>query len=581
MLKLPVPADLLLVAKEGELFFAQRVAELCYTYTRESYRVSTTTVPFLARECLSVIRDHREFDLHISGVERVLDELKRRSRQNSIVASLLSVPLESCFEPDMGNLGRVEDAVRVFAAEVNSISYLNEAVAQIIAADSNEKAKLDFLACELTTTLIHLGMSQDYIYDTARRIFFIEEQTEQSRLLSFLDAVKIKEVPSFDALIPIQSGIGELNTDILELFRSKTVETIPQSFEAPSDFVEAYQGNAYLHITGIRAPDHFSAVKLIKRNVVRIHDLLGLFYHKGSNEFSKSILVAKAGEAANTTLMKSDQNLMQMISDNPRTLAARKLETMVKSLRLAGGRDSEKFFRVVDFHGMSLNSSIPENQLINLWTSLETIAPSIKGKSIIGSVCEGIGPMLGLQYVSRTFLTAARDLKRWDNKKFKEAIKQVKSGAGLVEKTFLLITDPQFDAVCSALLAEMVDFPLLKYRIFDLNKKYKNGKNAEAQVRLHVLKAEQQIHRIYRTRNSIVHSAQKNDLTENLIISAHEYFDQVFMLTVELCSRPRNFNNYRDAFTFSRIAFENYLKGLSQAGSAPVMDASKFIWKAA
>lgn len=549
-------------------------------YTRESYRVPTTTVPFLARECLSVIRDHKQFDLHVSGVERVLDELKRRSSQNSIVTSLLSIPLESCFEPDASNLARVEDAIRVFAAEINPHSYLAETVAQISAAEPHEKSNIDFLASELTTTLINLGMSQDYLYNTVCRVFFSDEGLETSRLLKFIHAVQIRDIPKFDALIPIKSGIGELNRDILNLFHSQTVDIVPTNFAAPGDFLAENDSNSFLLITGVEAPDDFSAVKLIKRNVVRIHDLLGLFYHKGSNEFSKSLLLARSGDAASTILVRSDQNLMQMISDNPRTLAARKLEKMVKSLRLAGGKDSEKFFRVVDFHGMSLNSPIPENQLINLWTSLETIAPSIKGKSIIGSVCEGIGPIIGLQYLSRTFLTAARDLKRWDNKKFKEAIKNVGSGTGLIEKTFLLITDPQFDAVCSALLAEMTDFPLLRYRIYDLNKKFKNGKSAEAQVKLHVTKAEQQIHRIYRTRNSIVHSAKKDQLTENLIISAHEYFDQVFMMTVELCSMPRNFNNYRDAFTFSRIAFDNYIKGLSQAGNAPVTDAGKFIWKA-
>ncbi|MBW9062011.1 hypothetical protein JNB71_01660 [Rhizobium herbae] len=583
MRKFEVPEDLLLPENEGELLFAQRVAELSYLYTKESYRVSTTTVPFLAYECLSVIDDHRQFGLHISGVERVLDELKRKSHQNIIVQKIIDVPLNFYFDHDLSNISKIEDSIRVFSKQLTPIRYLKEASSITLSAGNAEKTKIDFLASEITCALINLGVSQDYIYQESCRIFFNEAKPEAGRRIEkFLESVRAFEsgIPTFSALIPIQAGIVELNTDVLKLFRSEIVEQIPDDFVAPPEFVTESEGKHLLFLTQVGSPDYQSAAKLLKRNVVRIHDLLGLFYHKGSNEIGPCILIAKTGEPGTSVLVRSDQNLMQLISDNPRTLAARKLETMIKTLRLPRGEDSEKFFRVVDFHGMSLSSPIPENQLINLWTSLETIAPSLKGKSIVGSVCEGLLPIIGLQYISRTFLNAARDIKRWDKKKFREAMKGIERGEGIIEKTFLLICDPAYDALCTSLLAEMHDFPLLKFRIFDLNRKYKSGKSAEIQIKCHLEKAEQQLHRIYRARNSIVHSAQKDQLTENLIISAHEYFDQVFSLTVELCSKPFTFDNYRDAFSFSKMAFNSYIKSLGEIGADPPSDASKFVWRA-
>jgi len=193
-------------------------------------------------------------------------------------------------------------------------------------------------------------------------------------------------------------------------------------------------------------------------------------------------------------------------------------------------------------------------------------------------VCKGALPIIGIQYISRTFLTVARDIKRWDNKKFKSALKEVVNGNGIVEKTFLLICDSNYDTHCKSLLAEMKDFPLLKYRIFNLNKRFKSGKSAAAEIRLHMTKAEQQLHRIYRARNSIVHSAEKDQLTENLIISAHEYFDQIFSATVELCSKPLMFDNYRDAFNYSDMAFNSYIKVLDELNEASVSEADKFVW---
>lgn len=581
MIKFDVPDDLLQAEKEGELFFAQRVAELTYMYTRESYRVSTTTVPFLARECLAVIEDHRTFELHISGVERVLAELKRRSQQNILVQKLARMPLDFYFSHEISNLSQIEDCIRVFSKELSPLKYVKEACDGILQAAANEKEKINFLASELICTLVNLGVSQDYIYQENCRIFFKDPKPEGSnRIDAFIQMARgfSVDAPLFSAIIPIKAGIVEINEGILKLFRAQIVNEIPEEFIAPPEFVAETQGKHLLFITAVRSSDYQSAAKLLKRNVVRLHDLLGLFYHKGSNEVGPCILIVKNGHPDTSVLVRSDQNLMQMISDNPKTLAARKLETMIKTLRLPSGEDSEKFFRVVDFHGMSLGSPIPENQLINLWTSLETIAPSLKGKSIIGSVCKGALPIIGIQYISRTFLTVARDIKRWDNKKFKSALKEVVNGNGIVEKTFLLICDSNYDTHCKSLLAEMKDFPLLKYRIFNLNKRFKSGKSAAAEIRLHMTKAEQQLHRIYRARNSIVHSAEKDQLTENLIISAHEYFDQIFSATVELCSKPLMFDNYRDAFNYSDMAFNSYIKVLDELNEASVSEADKFVW---
>lgn len=578
-----MPDDLLDAGKEGELFFAQRVAELTYMYTRESYRVSTTTVPFLARECLAVIEDHRTFELHISGVERVLAELKRRSQQNILVQKLARMPLDLYFSHDISNLSQIEDCIRVFSKELSPLKYVKAACHEILHAAANEKEKINFLASELICTLANLGVSQEHIYQETCRIFFKDIKPEGlSRIDAFIQMVKgfSVEPSEFSAVVPIKAGIVEINKGILKLFRAEIVDGVPNDFIPPQEFEEEIRGKHLLLIKGVKSSDYISAAKLLKRNVVRLHDLLGLFYHKGSNDVGPCILIAKDGSPETSVLVRSDQNLMQMISDNPKTLAARKLETMIKTLRLPRGEDSEKFFRVVDFHGMSLGSPIPENQLINLWTSLETIAPSLKGKSIIGSVCKGALPIIGIQYISRTFITAARDIKRWDNKKFKSALKDVKDGNGIVEKTFLLICDPSHDALCRSLLAEMHDFPLLKYRIFDLNKRFRSGKSAAAEIRLHMTKAEQQLHRIYRARNSIVHSAESDQLTENLIISAHEYFDQIFAATVELCSKPFMFDNYRDAFKYIDMAFNSYIKILDDLEDPRGSDADKFVWSA-
>ena len=46
----------------------------------------------------------------------------------------------------------------------------------------------------------------------------------------------------------------------------------------------------------------------------------------------------------------------------------------------------ERFNRVVDLHGISLINDIPENQLLNIWISLETITPTHVGNTKINEI---------------------------------------------------------------------------------------------------------------------------------------------------------------------------------------------------
>lgn len=583
MLKKHVPEDLLGPNSQGDLIFAQRVDELTFRYTRESYRVATTTVPFLLRERLACIDDHNEFNLHISGVERVLTELERKAHGNDIVANLIKVPLEFYFEWDGQNASSLEKKLKVLSSEIGPVRYIRTTVDLLKSSNANDKKKITFLAEELTCSLVNIGVSPEFINEQCNKVFFTDgTASDQSRLSTFLSLfdAETEILKEYSGLLLAPKDIAHISQDILKIFRCELVKSIPDAISSSAVKDGNMTGEKYLFSQGVKAVDPYSAAKQLKRNMVRLHDLLGLFFHKGSSDIAPQIAISVKDDPDTTTLIKIDHNLMQMISDHRKDTATRKLENMIKHVQLPAGRDREKFFRVVDFHGMSLNSSMPENQLINLWTSLETISPSIKGKSIISSVTSNILPLVGLQYIRRTFGVAYADLRRWDKALIKSTLPSVKGSGDSVEKTFLLITNPDCDELCTKLLSKMDDFPLLKNRIFELNQRFNSGSKALKAVRSHNVKVEQQLHRIYRARNSIVHSADDSRLTEGLVISAHEYFDQVFSLTLELCSRPNRFRSYGESFSFAEIAFKSYQKSLEALGDEAPTDAASFIWSA-
>ncbi|MBO6885959.1 MAG: hypothetical protein JJ869_20620, partial [Marivita sp.] len=152
----------------------------------------------------------------------------------------------------------------------------------------------------------------------------------------------------------------------------------------------------------------------MKDKISRVHDLFGLFYHKGKYALGDDAVVFQACCEEEDSVVLVHINRMHFVDDNKPNVAARKLDEMITRLILPSGPDREKFFRVIDFHGISSKSDTIENQIINLWTSLETLVPVRGSGTIVSGVCAGVLPFIGLNYLRRLFERLTFDIARWN-----------------------------------------------------------------------------------------------------------------------------------------------------------------------
>lgn len=507
----------------GILYLIQRLDELTYPYNLDSYRAPTANVPFLIRECLGVVADHEEHDVNPAHIERIWSELESRMSGNFIASRIMRVPWEEYQKTDLKNLEAVRKTLQILSAQMAPIRYLKECFWHAKRIDPNKLEEADFIAKEIATTVINCGVETAHISKSIEEIFFDDRVVSTPESVDELFARITPTPEKYEVCLTVRTDARKIKDNITNIFSFSFSDQAPEG----GDGLDLREGEVYVTVKEITAPDPFSALSFAKRTIARLHDLYGLFYHKGSYSIGQEALVTHLTPERTSLKVRSNTNNMEFIRDNRRGYADRKLEGLIKKVKLPGGRDAEKFFRVVDFHGMSLGSQIHENQLINLWTSLETIAPSQKGKSIIGSVVDGIVPFIGLQYFDRIFTSLTRDLKRWDDSRLKAvlAASGIDRNLSASEKVFCLTVLPEHDAVCTELLSHMDDFPLLRNRIFAINKKSKTGKKLSSWLESHQTRVEQQTFRIYRARNSIVHSASNTTTIGNLIVSSHDYFD--------------------------------------------------------
>lgn len=82
---------------------------------------------------------------------------------------------------------------------------------------------------------------------------------------------------------------------------------------------------------------------------------------------------------------------------------------------------------------------------------------------------------------------------------------------------------------------------------------------------------EWQIHRIYRTRNSIVHSGDSPEYTKYLVENAHDFFDQTLLFCLELSAWKPGFDTFLSCFDYAGEQYRTYLNTLKAGGDDGVV----------
>ena len=212
---------------------------------------------------------------------------------------------------------------------------------------------------------------------------------------------------------------------------------------------------------------------------------------------------------------------------------------------------------------------------------METIVPKRKGQSIIREVVEGVLPFVGMQYFRRIFWRLATDLTRWNREYSLELLNGINanSEADLSVKVFSLIAHKENSEQFNELFGKVDDFELLRYRLYSLGKVFEKPKRVVETLNNHQRRVEWQLHRIYRARNSVVHSGQSPGFTSVLVVNAHDYFDQVFELSNELSSGPKGMRDYTSCFDYAEWLFKQYHVELKRTTEFNIGNTSSVIWK--
>lgn len=555
------------------LFFAQILEEMLFDFSMDTYKASVMHSGLLCIEVLQTINEVECGNIAEPNVGHVVDELCSNLEKDAVAKCLLKLPLESF----LGTLKNKKTPTKDLKGLIELISFSltsdvyrnkNEELISSAIKSNAPPSELRRLTRSYITTLTAIGFSTKFILDAALNFFYFNKNRISGNdaideFLSLFPAEKIEYSVVF-RVDPVFEHASESFKPVgIKISRSAPTEVKGgphAAFGVENELV------LYATVETIKARDIYSARARAEELLKLCGTLVNLFHHKGNPEWQPECVVYVKHDKSQR-LIKSHINPMHKCADLIQAAAKKKLQLFMSNFTLEKGSFS-KFVRSAQLHSMALTSNSNENQILNLWISLESLVPSeTKSDKVAGieHITNSIIPFLNEKYISNLLNNLVKDLLRWNKAATIAALRQI-PGNKFVDKLASLISLGLHATVRDSLESKFRDFHLLRDRFEYFKTLLSSPKNVVEALDAHKQRLEWQIRRIYRARNIIVHSGKIPPYTQPLIEHTHDYLDTVLSRLVELASKPRAIHSVAQGFKFVEIRYNTYHKKLSSKG---------------
>lgn len=549
---------------QGLLFFAQRLEEMLFDYTMDTYKAPALNSYLLCREALTLIYLIETNLIDKNNLSHVLEELKYTIGRDRVAKSLMDFDIDSYIEhiePKHINIKKTKTRLKILLNQLTEDSYIDKTKSFLFEAISeNRKDDIFDYSRIFVTALLNFGYHPKYLYNISKQFFFygntIDSNDKFYDFISSLNKNRTKYSIIFRAdrlFSEIKDSCTSFGISILDNPNEFSEYISRHNFKLSGDKV-------YLSANDIEAYDPFSARERANNALENIQKAFVLFHHKERVSWDDAALIVDSESGKSVISGAPISPMLKGIDMRPQKAASR-LNTFLNDFTL---NSHDKIFSVLNLHGLAVSNDSLENQLLNIWICMETLAPSDanSSKSKINNIISKIKPALMLGYHSRLIDRLLLDFLLWNQTVFKKFLHRIDGDNTKYRLLFLLIL-PEYEALREDLKTEFQDFALLRNRFFKLSGLLSDTKKIRKNLLRHEQRVECQIRRIYRTRNLIVHSGSIPSYANILVENAHDYLDTLLSEIIALASDGFRANTLNECFDIMQMNYEKHMKFLN------------------
>lgn len=550
------------------LFFAQRLDELLFHHTTDTYRYPSLSLRGLAAEYCSVYSDVRTGTVNKKNLEHIIEELSGRLDHDDIAKNILTEEFSSRFikSHKSWDIKTQFENVQYIGRKLSNKTYYNHIVESLkhLINENKQKCEIDVKASAFVRELLDCGYNENYVFQMLHEVFFHKEVSSLESLDDFFPRFDFSE-KSYDVFIGYSKDISSL----LPLYEKMEVSDLNVSIVDPTSVpigVKTKRQKTILKFECIKSYDMYSAFEIADAISSCVANSYAFFRHDPNQMRTYGQVI----DAQNQITTISPQKLLKnRVSTLSRESSTKNAESLIKVL-FKNLENLSSFSGITRIHNSAILSENTSDSLLSLWSILESIVDKDndtdekqidkgnedkKDRSKIGNVISYTIPYLKSTHIQKLVQTCMTDIIRWDIDFFNNHIANNGFGSNDLEHTFAFLAFKSTQPDRDCLFASTETYPLLRYRVCTLSDSLQNSKEIKSLIKAHTQRVTWHLHRIYRARNYIIHDANSNNrLNEGLVINLHSYVDTLFSEVITHISiSPYNDSIY-DAITNHKLS---------------------------
>ena len=215
------------------LFFAQRLDELLFHHTTDTYRYPSLSLRGLAAEYCSVYSDVRTGTVNKKNLEHIIEELSGRLDHDDIAKNILTEEFSSRFikSHKSWDIKTQFENVQYIGRKLSNKTYYNHIVESLkhLINENKQKCEIDVKASAFVRELLDCGYNENYVFQMLHEVFFHKEVSSLESLDDFFSRFDFSE-KSYDVFIGYSKDISSL----LPLYEKMEVSDLNVSIVDPT-----------------------------------------------------------------------------------------------------------------------------------------------------------------------------------------------------------------------------------------------------------------------------------------------------------------------------------------------------------
>lgn len=409
--------------------------------------------------------------------------------------------------------------------------YRSELESQIIdlSLSGKEKDKIKSVVNLYCSNLINDGFSRQYILKQVNDRFFSDpiKKVEKRTLQRFFSGFDGKE-RKLMVIIPISKNLSSYISRLsIKSFNVKELKDLPKGAEEALVGDKRHKATDKYFTIHVNAKDEFAALKTA--NEV-ISSLIAMTYlaKRGVNFDWSRYGYVKGVRSSTGFIAENEQIVFQTQSPALTNKVIKELKSQTEQIiGEFSGESTDRLLSAINISALSRSSPRPENQLIMLWSAIEVLlSDPPRGVARVSHYVDALTPCICIKYVRRYIIAVFDELRVHYSKHMREFFRKDEFDQGVDQYTNFsyLIYREDLKKLHEPFCEPFVNNPLALFRLWKLEKNFGTPEALLRSLSDHENRVRWQLHRIYRTRNSIVHSGNIPTFLEPLVMNVFEYF---------------------------------------------------------